>query len=90
MSTSGIDGEPRATSARCTENELILELADGRTLSVPIVWFPRLAVAGSEARNTVELIGGGEGLHWPLLDEDISVNGLLSGRASIEQRPAHA
>ncbi len=84
MSTLAVEGEPRAVSARCTEDELIVQLADGRVLSVPLVWFPRLASAGTEARSNVTLIGDGDGLHWPAVDEDISVAGLLSGRASVE------
>jgi len=84
MSTLAVDIEPRAVGARCTEDELIVQLADGRVLSVPLVWFPRLASASSEARSNVLLIGEGDGLHWPAVDEDISVAGLLAGRASVE------
>ncbi len=90
MSTLAIETDPRAVGARCTDDELIVQLADGRTLSVPLVWFPRLATASPEGRSNVFLIGAGEGLHWPSVDEDISVAGLLSGRASIEQRSARA
>jgi hypothetical protein len=85
MSTLVTETEVRALSARCSDDELIVELADGRTLSVPLVWFPRLVSATAAARGRVELIGGGEGLHWPDLDEDISVTGLLLGRASVER-----
>ena len=84
MSTLAVEIEPRALSARCTDDELIAQLADGRTLAVPLIWFPRLAPASTEARNDVRLIGGGEGLRWPAIDEDISIVALLSGRASIE------
>jgi hypothetical protein len=84
MSTLAIETEPRAVGARCTEDELIVQLADGRVLSVPLVWFPRLASASAEARSNVSLIGEGDGLHWPAIDEDISIAGLLSGRASVE------
>lgn len=73
-----------ATSVRCTDDELIVFLADGRTLAVPIVWFPRLAKAEPSARADYELLGQGEGIHWPALDEDISVAGLLAGRPSAE------
>ena len=90
MSTLAVETDPRAIGARCTDDELIVELADGRTLSVPLVWFPRLASASPEGRNTISLIGAGEGLHWPSVDEDISVAGLLSGRVSIEQQSARA
>jgi len=81
---------PRAIGARCTDDELIVEFSDGRTLSVPLLWFPRLASASPEGRSKISLIGAGEGLHWPSVDEDISVAGLLAGRASIEQQSARA
>jgi hypothetical protein len=90
MNTLAIEIEPRALSARCTEDELIVPLADGRTLSVPLVWFPRLAAASPEHRNEIELIGHGEGLRWPAIDEDISIIGLLAGRASPEFRSPRA
>jgi hypothetical protein len=90
MSTLAIEIEPLALNARCTEDELIVLLADGRTLSVPIVWFPRLAAASLEHRGEIELIGQGEGLRWPAIDEDISVIGLLAGRASQDFRTPRA
>ena len=73
-----------AKSAEYTEHEMIVHLSDGRSLSVPIVWFPRLAQATPLERADFELLGGGEGIHWPQLDEDISVIRLLAGRPSIE------
>lgn len=73
-----------ATKVECTEDEIIVHLADGRRLSAPIVWFPRLANASATKRNVYELIGNGEGIHWPHLDEDISVAGLLAGKSSVE------
>lgn len=73
-----------ATKVECTDDEIILHLADGRKLSAPIIWFPRLASASATERNVYELIGNGEGIHWPNLDEDISVAGLLTGKPSIE------
>jgi hypothetical protein len=63
---------------------LSAELSDGRTISVPLDWYPRLAHAMPRERETWELIGGGEGIHWPDLDEDISIEGLLAGRRSGE------
>lgn len=80
MSTSAFRVEPRAVSARCTEDALVVVLADGRELTVPLEWFPRLATASPEARQNWRLVGGGVGLHWPDLDEDLSVAGLLAGR----------
>jgi hypothetical protein len=84
MSTLAASADPRALNARCTDDELIVQRADGRTLAVPLVWFPRLAAATPEARSKVALIGSGDGLHWLALEEDISVAGLLAGRALVE------
>jgi hypothetical protein len=55
-------------------------LADGRTITVPLVWFPRLMAATAEARQRWELVGDGEGIHWPDADEDLGVEGLLRGQ----------
>jgi len=79
-----VEAESQATSVRCTDDELVVMLADGRVLSVPLLWFPRLAAATAEQRQQFSLIGGGEGIRWPAIDEDISVRGLLMGRPSIE------
>ena len=86
MSTFVINESPLAMSVQCNEDELIVALRDGRTLSVPLAWFPRLFHATPKARTEFELIGNGEGIHWPALDEDISVIGLLAGRASQVRR----
>lgn len=75
---------PRACSVKCTEQELIVFLADGRNISVPIVWFPRLAKATFQQRDDYEILGDGEGIYWPQIDEDISVFGLIAGKSSIE------
>lgn len=69
-----------AKSLRFDENSMWVELADGRSLGVPLAWFPRLLAATVAQRNRYEISGGGAGLHWPDLDEDISVAGLLAGR----------
>ncbi|MAA62373.1 MAG: hypothetical protein CMF09_06395, partial [Idiomarina sp.] len=61
-----------------TEATREVELADGRKISAPIVWFPRLEAASEEERSDWQLLGNGQGIHWPQLDEDISVRGLLS------------
>ena len=63
----------------CTDDELIVALSDGRTLSVPLAWFPRLLGATSAERGDWRLIGSGEGIRWEALDEDLSVRGLLRG-----------
>ena len=75
---------PRASSVTCTEQELTVFLADGRHISVPIVWFPRLAKANAQQRADYEILGDGEGIHWPQIDEDISVFGLIAGKPSVE------
>lgn len=75
MSTSLV--EPRAMSIQFVPDGLTLELKDGRTLTVPLEWFPRLRDASEVDRETFELYGDGYAIHWPNLDEDISVPGLL-------------
>ena len=80
MSSSTVETTPRAESVEVTDAELIVRLVDGRRLSVPLVWFPRLLRATPEQRNNSELLG--DGIHWPLIDEDLSVEGLLAGRRS--------
>ena len=84
MSSLMIPVEPRAEQVRCTDDELVVELTDGRTLAVPLAWFLRLAEASATQRHQYELVGDGRGIHWPLLDEDISVLGLLAGHPSGE------
>ncbi|MFO1008802.1 MAG: DUF2442 domain-containing protein [Planctomycetota bacterium] len=71
--------EPRAVAVRVTSKVLEVELADGRRLTTPIAWFPRLARASTRARNRWELLGDGLGIHWTELEEDLSVAGLLQG-----------
>jgi hypothetical protein len=67
-----------------SEDALLVDLADGRTITVPLAWFPRLAHGTPAERANWRLVGGGEGIHWPELDEDISVESLLAGRRSGE------
>lgn len=87
MTTFAIEIEvPNAEDVAVTEDTLSVDLSDGRTLSVPLAWFPRLVHATSEERNQWRLIGKGQGIHWEALDEDISVEGLLAGRASGESQ----
>ena len=75
---------PLATGARVTDDALVVDLDDGRTLSVPLAWYPRLLHGTSTERAEWRLIGRGDGLHWPALDEDISVAALLTGWPSAE------
>jgi len=69
--------DPRATGVEFSKDSLILTLEDGRTLSAPLQWFPRLRDATDDDRRLWRFIGKGDGIHWPKLDEDISVRGLL-------------
>ena len=64
-------------TARVTDDELIVDLKDGRTISVPLAWFPRLLHGTAAERCNWELLGDGEGIHWPDLDEDLSIDGLI-------------
>lgn len=73
----------RVAGVRVTEDDLVVELYDGRTISVPLAWYPRLANATPEARSNVEIAGAGYGLHWPDLDEDLSTEGLLRGARGV-------
>jgi hypothetical protein len=75
-----------ARSISVTEDSLIVDLDDGRTITVPLAWFPRLLNGSDEERKDFRLIGRGEGIHWPQLDEDISVEGLIFGRPSGESQ----
>jgi hypothetical protein len=77
---------PTAESVTVTKDTLSIDLSDGRTISVPLAWFPRLVHATSEERNQWRLIGRGHGIHWAELDEDISVEGLLAGKPSGESQ----
>lgn len=87
MNTSGVDLEvPRAEAVTVTRDALVVELSDGRTISVPLAWFPRLLHATLDERNKLRLIGKGHGIHWEDLDEDISIEGLLAGRPSGESQ----
>jgi hypothetical protein len=77
---------PYAESVMITEDTLNVDLSDGRTISVPLTWFPRLVHATQEQRDNWRLIGRGHGIHWDDIDEDISVEGLLAGRPSGESQ----
>ena len=79
MSTLAVKLHPLAYNVKCTDMALVVELVDGRTISVPLVWFPRLSSASKEQLKNWELLGDGEGIHWPDIDEDLSVVGLLAG-----------
>lgn len=80
MSTLEAELHPQAHNVKCTDVAIFVELLDGRTISAPLVWFPRLAEAKIEQLENWELLGDGEGIHWPELGEDLSVAGLLAGK----------
>jgi hypothetical protein len=86
MSISGIEiNIPAAMRVAVTDDALTADLSDGRSISVPIVWFPRLLHATPEERSHWTLVGDGVGVHWPDIDEDISVESLIAGRMSGER-----
>ena len=85
MNSSGVDmQEARAQLVTVSEDALAVDLVDGRTIIVPLVWYPRLWHGTLEERNHFEIFGDGTFIHWPDLDEDLSVAGLLAGRRSGE------
>ena len=87
MSTSTVEIEAAfAENVSVTADTLSVELSDGRTLAVPLAWYPRLLHASAEERQHWRLIARGRGIHWEDLDEDISVAGLLAGRPSGESQ----
>jgi len=79
MRISAVEIEPLASQVSLAADELVVSLVDGRTLSVPLAFYPRLLHASVDERNVWELIGDGEGIHWPKIDEDLSVSGILRG-----------
>lgn len=87
MTTSAIEREiPAAIDVTTTYDTLTVELNDGRTLSIPLEWYPRIVHATPEERTQWRLIAQGHGIHWDALDEDISVEGLLAGKQSGESQ----
>lgn len=91
MSTSTVENRlPFAQDVAVTKDTLRVNLSDGRTIAVPLAWFPRLVHASVAERNNWRLIGKGDGIHWEDVDEDISVEGLLAGRPSGESQTSFA
>ena len=87
MSSSVTDlRNAQAQDVTLSDESLTVELVDGRSVSIPLAWYPRLTHATPTERKNWRLIGRGEGIHWPDLDEDISVEGLLAGRPSGESQ----
>jgi hypothetical protein len=87
MSSSAVEArEALATDVEVNDDTLTVDLADGRTIAVPLAWYPRLEHATAAERGSWRLIGGGRGIHWPEVDEDISVANLLAGQPSAESQ----
>jgi Protein of unknown function (DUF2442) len=84
MTFSVGSGRARAQDVRCTADELVVELTDGRTVITPLAWYPRLLHATKAQRNHWRLLGRGIGINWPDVDEDLSVDGMLAGTPSLE------
>ncbi len=90
MSTSNPEPGLRVRDVRFSSDRLIVDLADGRAIAVPIAWYPRLFQATPEQRGNWRVVGGGYGIHWPDIDEDLSTEGLLQGAAAPRARISQA
>ena len=86
MTTLVLESEPSITLVRMGEDSFTLQFADGRSLSIPLAWYPRLQHATQDERVNWKLLGGGYAVEWPDLDEHIGVEGLLAGRRSGESQ----
>lgn len=80
MNTLAVETRPLAQNVEFTDDDLVVSLVDGRKVIVPLVWLPRLANATKSQLKHYELLGDGEGIHWPEIDEDLSIAGLLPGQ----------
>jgi hypothetical protein len=88
MTSSALEADIRVADVQVSDIELSVRLKDGRTITAPLAWYPRLLRATKAQRRKWEIAGGGYGIHWPEIDEDLSVEGLLRGaRAPIPQKP---
>ncbi len=85
MTSSRPRVDPRAVAVAANDDNLTVELADGRRLTVPLAWFPRLLHASADQRRSWRLLGDGQAIRWPDVDEDLSVSGLLRGTAAPEK-----
>lgn len=83
---STLIAEVRAQKLAVTEDDLVVDLSDGRSITVPLAWYPRLSHGTPEEKNNWRWIGDRQGIHWPDLDEDISVENLIFGQASGESQ----
>ena len=83
---TAVTGDPQLATMEVTDDEIVARLIDGRTISVPLVWSWRLSEATPEQRANFEIIGNGDGVHWPDVDEDISASGMLRGEPARPPR----
>jgi hypothetical protein len=81
-----VSSEPRIAKIEVTDDTIMAVLADGRTIGVPLVWSWRLSEATKKQRDNFEIIGDGEGVHWPDIDEDISAAGMLNGEPACKPK----
>ncbi|HZP21711.1 MAG TPA: DUF2442 domain-containing protein [Bauldia sp.] len=88
MASLAPSADTRVKTVAIDEFSLSVELMDGRTITVPVAWYPRLAAASADQRRNWVLAGGGYGIHWPDIDEDLSTEGLLRGARSPELTPS--
>ncbi len=79
MTTLAVQADERVKEVKFTDTSIVVDLLDGRTIAVPLIWYPRLLNATSEQRSQWEICGGGYGLHWESIDEDLSIEGMLRG-----------
>ena len=87
MGTLALAADERVAEVEVTEEAVSVRLMDGRTISVPLAWYPRLFNATPEQRNNWQIGGGGYGIHWPDVDEDLSTEGMLRGAPAPRQPP---
>jgi hypothetical protein len=87
MSILAVAADERVADVKCTRDTLSVSLRDGRTISVPLTWYPRLLHASPRQRRNWKIAGGGYGIHWPDIDEDLSTEGLLRGAPAPGARP---
>jgi Protein of unknown function (DUF2442) len=83
VAISAVEIDPRVQSVSVSDDRLEVTLRDGRAISAPLAWFPRLMKADAKARQAWEPSAAGLGIHWPLIDEDLSIEGLLRGGGSV-------
>ena len=89
MSITDPKAGERVKNVRCTKDTLVVDLVDGRSLSVPLIWYPRLQSATPQQRDNWQPSGAGYGIHWPDIDEDLSVDGLLRGAPASRRSRVH-